>query len=274
MPVLARALLRRMRGGAQAHLLEADDGHCYVVKFKNNPQHRRILINEWLGSEFLRYLQITAPEPALVEITNSFASANPDLHIQTGTRRTPPDPGRHFGSRYPGDPARVAIFDFLPDALLAKVANLNDFLGVYVLDRFAGNADARQCIFYRAQVAHPHSAGPAFIASMVDHGFLFDGPNWRFPDAPLHGLYHRPSVYRSVAALDDFQPWIERVRHMPDYVLDSAMKQIPLEWLDGDHQELERLLERLAARRHRIHHLVEDACAAGKAFPNWPGSPR
>jgi len=62
MPVHARRLIRKMRGGAQAHLLEADDGHFYVVKFKNNPQHRRILVNELVASIFLRYLRISTPE--------------------------------------------------------------------------------------------------------------------------------------------------------------------------------------------------------------------
>ena len=64
MPVDARRLIRKMRGGAQAHLIEAADGHCYVVKFLNNPQHRRILVNEWIASVFLRYLGISTPEAA------------------------------------------------------------------------------------------------------------------------------------------------------------------------------------------------------------------
>jgi hypothetical protein len=46
MPVDACRLIRKMRGGAQAHLIQAADGHHYVVKFLNNPQHRRILVNE------------------------------------------------------------------------------------------------------------------------------------------------------------------------------------------------------------------------------------
>jgi hypothetical protein len=39
-----------MRGGAQSHLMRCDDGYYYVVKFQNNPQHRRILVNELLGT--------------------------------------------------------------------------------------------------------------------------------------------------------------------------------------------------------------------------------
>ena len=46
MPVEAVQHVRRMRGGAQAHLMRADDGHFYVVKFQNNPQRLRVLANE------------------------------------------------------------------------------------------------------------------------------------------------------------------------------------------------------------------------------------
>ena len=51
MPLTAVRHVRKMRGGAQAHLLEADDGKWYVVKFRNNPQHRRVLVNEVLGCQ-------------------------------------------------------------------------------------------------------------------------------------------------------------------------------------------------------------------------------
>ncbi|MBI2956923.1 MAG: phosphatidylinositol kinase, partial [Acidobacteria bacterium] len=42
--------VRRMRGGAQAHLLRCADAAYYVTKFQNNPQHVRILANELLGA--------------------------------------------------------------------------------------------------------------------------------------------------------------------------------------------------------------------------------
>ena len=50
MPVEAVQHVRRMRGGAQAHLMRADDRHFYVVKFQNNPQHLRVLANELLAT--------------------------------------------------------------------------------------------------------------------------------------------------------------------------------------------------------------------------------
>src|SRR5579859_5245038 len=82
MPINARRLIRKMRGGAQAHLLECDDGHFYVVKFRNNPQHRRILVNEWFAGVFLRYLQIAVPDTAIVETSAAFLEKNPEVCIQ------------------------------------------------------------------------------------------------------------------------------------------------------------------------------------------------
>ncbi len=42
--------VRRMRGGAPSHLMRAADGHFYVVKFQNNPQHLKVLANEFLAT--------------------------------------------------------------------------------------------------------------------------------------------------------------------------------------------------------------------------------
>jgi len=41
--------IRRLRGGSQAQLMAADDGHEYVVKFQGNPQTTRVLANEYLA---------------------------------------------------------------------------------------------------------------------------------------------------------------------------------------------------------------------------------
>ncbi len=276
MPVDARRLIRKMRGGAQAHLIEAADGHCYVVKFLNNPQHRRILVNEWIASVFLRYLGFSTPEAAVIRVTREFLNENPEVYLQLGSGRLPVESGWHFGSRFPGDPARLVVYDFLPDTLLAQVENRADFLGMLAFDQWMGNADSRQAIFFRARLrewlpsyeAHPLRLG--FVAQMVDHGFTFDGPHWRFADSPLQGLYFRPEVYRGVRGLDDFQPWLDRIVHFPESVVDLALKQIPPAWIVGDEQALYQLCEQLLRRRKRVVELLE-ACKRGRfpLFPEW-----
>src|SRR4051812_47722632 len=258
MPLTAIRHVRKMRGGAQAQLLEADDGHWYVVKFRNNPQHRRILVNEALSATILEYLQISVPETALIEVTPEFLAANPGLHIQLGTRQIQIEPGWQFGSRFPGDPNFLAVYDFLPDALLSQVVNLEEFRAILVFDKWTGNADGRQCVFYRAMVrgADPAAGRPGFVARMIDHGYTFNGPHWDFPESAVQGLYARKVVYETVVSLDGFQPWLDQVLHFPEEIIDRAWKKIPPDWIEGDEDALERLLEQLFDRRKRVPDLI------------------
>jgi hypothetical protein len=276
MPIRARNFVRKMRGGAQAHLLETDDGGFYVVKFTNNPQHRRILVNEWLACSFLRYLQIFVPETAIIELTPEFLANNPELYLSMGSERVPVPAGLHFGSRLAVHPDRVAIFDFLPDKLLGKVENRVDFLGMLVFDKWIANADSRQAVFFRAKAkgwTPLKGEAPArigFFAQMIDHGFAFSGLAWQFQDSPIQGLYFRTSVYDEVRSLDSFQPWLDMVSNFPVEVIDSAWKEIPRSWLDGDEEALEQLLETLLKRRSRVPALIQEVQRGRtSAFQNW-----
>lgn len=276
MPVAARRLIRKMRGGAQAHLIEAEDGHFYVVKFVNNPQHRRILVNEWLSGVLLSHLQIHTPEIAIIQIPEEFIGAHPELSILRGSSSEPPSAGLHFGSRLAVHPDRVAIYDFLPDALLNKIENRTDFLGAAVFDKWVCNSDSRQAVFFRARAKKwtplkgDAPAKTGFFAQMIDHGFAFNGPHWIYPDSPLHGIYFRQSVYEQVESLASFEPWLDMVKNFPVEVIDRAWKEIPPAWLDGDETELERLLEQLLKRRQRVEQLLIDTWRNRPAmFPNW-----
>jgi hypothetical protein len=276
MPVRARNLIRKLRGGAQAHLIEGEDGGFYVVKFTNNPQHRRILINEWLAASFLRYLQLHVPDTALVELTKEFIAASPDLYLSIGPRREAVVPGLHFGSRMAVHPDGVAVFDFLPDKLLHKIENRADFLGTLVFDKWVANADSRQAVFFRARaklwtpLKGETPARVGFFAQMIDHGFAFNGPHWEFQDSHLQGLYFRTTVYDEVRSLDSFQPWLSMVENFPLEAIDSAWKEIPRDWLAEDEGALEVLLETLVKRRSRVATLLEELHRKrANAFANW-----
>ncbi len=277
MPLIAVRHVRKMRGGAQSHLLEADDGNWYVVKFRNNPQHWRVLVNELLCGALLDYLKIASPETALIHVSQEFLAAHPDVHLTLGSKRLPVEPGWQFGSRFPGDPGRLSVYDFLPEALLGQVANLADFRAILVFDKWVGNTDGRQAVFYRALVRREEvragergEAHASFVARMIDHGFAFNGPGWEFSDSPLHGLYPRHSVYDEVRSLADFEPWLEQVRHFPEEAIDLAWKRVPSDWVAGEEDALVLMLERLHERRARLPELIE-ACRTGRVNPfrNW-----
>ena len=276
MAVNARRFIRKMRGGAQAHLLEGEDGNFYVVKFQNNPQHRRILVNELIASEILSHLQIASATHEVIRVTSEFLASSPDIYIQTGTRRNSVEAGWHFGSRHPGHPDSLAVYDFIPDALLGQVANIEQFLAVLAFDRWVSNADGRQSIFFRAQLkdwmAHP-GVPPrklGFVALMIDHGFAFNGPHWDLPESAVAGLYPRRVVYGGVRSIRNFEPWVERIRSFPPEVLDKALRQIPPSWIENDESRLESLLDSLLRRRKRIAELIEQCRSApGNPFPVW-----
>ena len=109
-----------------------------------------------------------------------------------------------------------------------------------------------------------------FIALMIDQGFAFNGPEWSFTDSPVQGLYPRKLVYDGVASIDQFEPWLERVTHFPEAVIDQAYKQVPPEWIQGDEDQFERVLETLMRRRKRVPDLIGDSRRSKQnPFMNW-----
>jgi hypothetical protein len=269
-----------MRGGAQAQLFLCSDGHFYIVKFQNNPQHRRVLANELLAHVLLRHLQLPSPVGEVVEVSAELISASPSLYIESGGRRQPCAPGLQFGSRYPGDPVRQTVYDYVPDSMLRTVLNADCFLGMVAFDKWVSNADGRQAIFLRDRLsnwanprlwsgaANPDRSG--FVAVMVDHGFAFTAQQWTFRDLPHIGLYPRYWLYESVTGYDCFEPWLGWIRDFSIDVLDDAFKRVPPEWYEDDIAALEQLLEELYVRRKRVPELLRAAKqAAHDPFPNW-----
>jgi len=67
--------------------------------------------------------------------------------------------GLQFGSRYPGDPRRLTLYDFLPDEQLRAVENLYQFAGMLVFDKWTCNTNGRQTLFFREELRHRHAQG-------------------------------------------------------------------------------------------------------------------
>jgi hypothetical protein len=262
---LAIEHIRRMRGGAQSHLLRCADEKYYVVKFQNNPQHIRILANELLGTRLAARLGLPTAPPTVVEVSAELIALTEDLVVQLGRGRTPCVAGLQFGSPYPGNPAQVVVHDFLPDQQLREVENLGDFAGMLVLDKWTCNTNGRQVVFFRA----PGRSG--YQGVMIDQGFCFNAGEWNFPDAPLRGLYARNCVYESVRGMESFEPWLERIeRQLTEAVLDDIVKEIPPEWYNFETEALYRMLEQLYRRRARVRQLLLDAKKSYRQpFPNW-----
>jgi hypothetical protein len=281
--------IRRMRGGAQSQLMRCSDGKeddlYYVVKFQNNPQHSRILVNELLGNRIARRMGLPVPPVGIVKVDAELIHWTPALCIEMPRSSTPCCPGLQFGSSHPGDPRRMTLHDFLPDELLRDVTNVHEFAGMLVFDKWTCNTNGRQTLFFHKSdnggLARSPSPGASpspgsfggresYSTVMIDQGFCFNAGEWNYPDAPLRGLYARNRVYESVIGMESFALWITRAKRLGARDFDEMINEVPPEWYYDDRDSLLRLVEQLQRRVDRIEDLILEAKRSNRQpFPNW-----
>ena len=256
--------LRPLRGGAQAHLLRASDGECYVTKFQNNPQHIRVLANEMFATNLGLALGLPMPRVEVIEVSDWLIEHTEDLRISLGGAKIPCRSGKQLGSLYVGGESQAMTLDYLPRELLQSVRNLSDFARVLVLDKWTCNSDGRQAIFSKAQRRQRYSA------TFIDQGYCFNAGEWTFPDAPLRGAYANNCVYEGVVGWDAFEPVLSRSEEMDAQAIWRCAADIPEEWYEGDRDGLGRLVETLHYRREVIRKLITEFRRSSRnPFPNW-----
>src|SRR5512146_841354 len=185
MPTMAVQHVCRMRGGAQSHLMRAADDNLYVVKFKNNPQHLRVLANEMLATRLVERIGLPVPVTDVVEVSPWLIEHSPELNIQFAGRTLACEPGLQFGAKYIIGPDEGRIFDLLPETMVDQVRNLGSFAGMLALDKWTCNANGRQATFWRKLRDRKYNV------TFIDQGYCFNAGEWSFPDSPLRGVYPR-----------------------------------------------------------------------------------
>ena len=264
MPIQAVQHIRRMRGGAQSHLMRCTDGHYYVVKFQNNPQHTRVLVNDWLGTRLAEMIGLPVPAVDVIDVNPWLIEHSPDLRIELCGRKIVVTPGPSFGSRYVASPDDGQVHDYLPESMLGRIRNLNHFAGMLAFDKWTCNADGRQAAFWK------QSRERKFTASFIDQGYCFNAGEWSFPDAPLRGVFGRSDVYAGVTGWDSFEPWLGTIEGFPESSLWPLIDQIPPEWYGTAIDELVQLVSRLLERRSLVRDLVLSFKNSSRnPFPNW-----
>ena len=242
----------------------ASDGQFYVVKFRNNPQHVRVLANELLATRLGAAIGLTVPYSDVIEVTDWLIRNTPDLTVELRHGSQPCQPGLHFASRWAGGLMPGQLVDYLPEQQLLEVLNLHEFAGVLALDKWTCNINGRQAVFRKSRRER------RYRATFIDQGYCFHAGDWKFIDASLGGVYADNSVYRGVAGWESFEPWLGRIESLAPETAWAIGETIPPEWYGGDLSALEALLERLLARRVRVRELIVAFRESGRRpFPNW-----
>lgn len=263
--ILAMQHLRRMRGGSQSHLLRASDGGYYVTKFRNNPQHVRVLANEMFATRLGQYLGLPMPRVEAIEVSGWLIEHTPDLRIQLRGLSELCSAGIQLASRYICDPTDASALDYLPETMLDSVANLDDFARVLVLDKWTCNSDGRQVVFVCDTMRCKQ-----YRAFFIDQGYCFNAGEWSFPDGPLRGVYAQSSVYQQVSGWESFEPALSLAEQIDLNEIWRCARDIPEEWYEGDSNGLERLVETMYRRRSCIRQLITSFRNSPRnPFPHW-----
>lgn len=265
MPTLVTAVehVRALPGASHPHLIRADDGHFYVVKFSNNPQGLRTLTNEYLANRLATRIGLPVPMMAVVAVPEELIRYSPALRMPFGDFTLMCSAGVQFGSRLCGEPPQSVLFDILPSPLMTMVQNPEAILGAFVFDKWVGNIDRRQFVFVS-------NRRPKRIqAVLIDHGLCFGGTDWYFRDAPRDGLAPFDFWYREVQGWDSFEPWIRRIEALSLDEVRQALHGLPVAW-NPYPVALDTLLSTLDARRPRLRQLLREALAgSGSPFIQW-----
>ena len=266
MAIQAVQQIRKMRGGAQSHLMLGADGNAWVVKFQNNPQHLRVLPNELLATRLAGRIGLTVPPCDVVEVTPWLIERTAELEMDLGERRERCAAGLQFGSQLVGGLMPGHVADYLPEEQLTEVRNLREFAGALALDKWTCNANGRQALFHRK------AREKRYHATLIDQGFCFNAGEWRFVDAPLRGVYARNVVYRDVTGWESFEPWLTRIEEFEAQEVWKIAETIPPEWYGGDVATIEQLVEKLMERRTMVRDLILAFRESSRApFPKWDG---
>jgi hypothetical protein len=230
--------------------MRADDGHFYVVKFQNNPQHLRVLANEMLATRLAESVGLPVPKTEIVIVQEWLIKNTPELRVDLSGLTSHCKPGLQFGARYVCDPAEGQVFDYLPESMFAKVKNLAAFAGMLVADKWLGNANGRQAVFWKKTNERKYTA------TFIDQGYCFNAGEWNFPDSALRGVYARNFVYQEVRGWESFEPWLSRVENFDPAVIHEIAGTVPPVWTGNGWAEMETLAATIVERRSKVRELI------------------
>ena len=98
----------------------AEDGNKFVTKFQGNPQHNRVLANEYLACRLARMIGLSVPEPVIIDVDEQTIREQQITFTLAGRAV------RHILARSSALAMVTAdlVFDFLPRTMLGRVRNI------------------------------------------------------------------------------------------------------------------------------------------------------
>jgi hypothetical protein len=207
-------------------------GEC-LVKFQQNPQGPRLLVNEFIGYSLAEVLGVAHPEIGLVQVDAALLPDGGKLKVYNEDAEVFMfEAGLHFYSRLLSPVDRPSPSDL--EGLATQ--NANALAGVVVLDLLLNHWDRKlgnpNLILHREQNMQR--------LKVVDFGFAFGNADWflgNLIDATLPPLSARlpysadiSSYLKAIKPERDFKPFLERLETLDNERLNAIVTSVPAAW--------------------------------------------
>lgn len=263
--VLAIRTSGEVNNGCTKPYYVACDEDTYVVKFKENPQGVRVLVNEYVCAEIAAIIELPLPSPALIRASEEFVrNSNQELSIHLGASITS---GIHFGTKKVKKAYPITTSDMLKSA-----KNINIIPDIILFDQLVCNKDR-------------DSNGGNLLFDpikkeivVIDHTHVFDlGSIWTSSDLDRRigqkftAFDSSGYVYRKLVPFvkgnNPFHASLDRMARLKAPDLWNIINAIPIEW-EVTIQEKNTLNQYIWDRLIRIEQCLP---IIRPVFPYWKG---
>lgn len=245
--------IRYLRGNSQPILAAASDGRTYVVKTHSGEAGSHLSFNEAAGTLLYRALGLSTPRWKPLLKSSAFATRM--AMISSDRLDIPSLPtGISFGSEFVGGVGNSA-FEILSRANFQHIENQESLWKAWLVDICVRHTDNRQIIFKR-------DSNRRLMATFIDHGHMFGGPNGTCKPHPIASRYLDRRIYSDVSSAQ-LHTIVQQILQLD---ADGVMREVltmPEEWKSASAvRAFEVCLNRLQDSR-----LV--ASTADKAMGTW-----
>ena len=216
--VVTRYVTPLREGSSLPALVEADDGHEYVVKFRGAGHGVKALAAELLGGQIARHLGLRVPELVFAELPEEIARAEPHQEIRDLLGWSV---GRNIGLAF-------VAGALAPDPTRPPVEGSEWAADVVWLDALITNPDRT--------VRNPNLLVECGRTWLIDHGsVLYIHHSWHEPDAHARGSFERIADHLYLPFAGPITDADARfVPRLDPATIDRLVREIPADWLTDD----------------------------------------
>lgn len=261
--VTAERLIKKIIGtSTEPCLVRCSDGNSYYVKFAQNPEGPRVLVNEFVAGSLAVLLDLPVPKFKFIHVHQEF------IDTYSTELPYPVTAGIHFGSQ---EVKKVLVIT--NGKMLDEISNREIVPMLLLFDHWIHNVDRDK---NKGNLLLNMSTKELMV---IDHTHVFEiGPLWdavqlrhRIAESSIALLDLEGFVYRKlirfVSGNDPFAPALDRFNSLIEESVASIVAEIPEEW-GCPEQEKHILLEYLM-NRHSVVPTVPQLLRP--RLPYWKG---